>query len=152
MAGKEEMGMRSVAASEEYGGSWIDFDLPAGNTGRGDYWEAFCQKLRAEGYAVTPQPGPANILKVSRGGADAYLYFQGAGAIAWWAFSPGVIDRWSEKAGPIPLYLVVSWHSEGRIETWYRRVRQGEIGPSRLYLNRSDLDQKEFVPYEGRFA
>lgn len=133
-----------MEASQDYGGSLIQFDLPMAT----DYLGNFCNFLKQQGYMrVERQPGRANIVKAATNNACCFYYFQGAGATAWWAFSSDVIQKWAKNSENAPLYLALGLSQGGGFVYWRYKVRQTEQWEERLMISGSD-PTKFKLPFE----
>lgn len=88
-----------------YSGSILEFDLSS-TTSSLQYYQDFQRQLQELGWKVEQIKGRGNRLQVSYQGQLAFLYFQGAGAVHWWAFQKSVAADLLQKANGHPVYLV----------------------------------------------
>lgn len=140
--------------SQSYGGSLIDFDLPAENNSEANnYFDSFCKKLTEWGFTVRRQPGSANVVRAAKNARIYYMYFQGAGRTPWWGFSNSVIQKWKDEAAKkkgAGFCLILGRQESYKTLYWYYEVRGGENWGDRLLL--AGEDPSQFTPKFARLG
>lgn len=88
-----------------YSGSLLNFDvLDAASSSQ--YFQDFQLQLQNLGFTAERMAGRGNRLRVTYQGQSAFLYFQGAGTVHWWAFQKAVAANLVQEAEGCPVYLV----------------------------------------------
>ena len=127
--------------SQSYGGSLINFDLPA-VTGATAYLEDFIRYLGQKGCTeVRRRPGAANLVEAHGPHGPCLFYFQGSGipVSAWWAFQGGVIlkekDAADQENPRRDFYLALGWQTGAETRYWFRRINFVQDTPEQLLLD-----------------